>query len=146
MFGAWVGIDGLIACRHECGLQCKARFRQHAHGAERDGEEADALTKQLAITVPLMLTGTIMDRALAFGQTERGIDWDEKGASIIDKVQDLLVAEGTRVSAIRSYSTQRPVGRFGDPARSMPTTASGMLLAIRISVEWNRGGFAAQKC
>jgi len=87
-----------------------------------------------------------MDRPPTVRQAARGIDRDEKGASIIDKVQDLLVAEGTRVSAIKSYSTQRPVGRFGDPARSMPTTASGMLLAIRISVEWNRGGFAAQKC
>jgi hypothetical protein len=36
----------------------------------------------------------------------------------------------TRVSAFRLRRIHNPVGRRGDPARSIPTTTSGALLAI----------------
>lgn len=58
----------MIARRYDLGLQCKARFRQHAHGAKRDGEEADASLKQLAITVTQMLTGLVMERLPPIGR------------------------------------------------------------------------------
>jgi len=38
----------------------------------------------------------------------------------------------TQVSAIRSRNTHRPVGRRGDPARSIPTTTSRVFLAIGV--------------
>jgi hypothetical protein len=39
----------------------------------------------------------------------------------------------TCVSVIKLRSTQSPVGRFGDPARSMPITTKDEFLAIRFS-------------
>lgn len=120
----------MIARRHEFGLQGKATLGQDTHGAKRDREEADASALQLAIALAQMFTGPVMDRLPPIRQAEGRVDWSESGAASSTKVRLSSSLNTTWVSVVRSRSTQSLVGRFGDPARSIPATTREAFVAI----------------
>ena len=84
---------GVIAHGMKLPHEPKPTIGEHAHGTKRDGEEADASALKLPIAFPQVFARTVVDRAPSLWQTQRSIDWDQCGASVVHEVDNLLVAE-----------------------------------------------------
>src|SRR3989454_4784681 len=104
---AGVTLDDTIAHPSYLRLQLQTALGEHPHGTKRDGKEPNPTSSQLKIAVAKMLPCSVMDRLSSFGQAKRSIDGNEVRLCLLDRVQNVFIAErDVRLSTQAAKKTQ----------------------------------------